>query len=59
MSNHCRCMDETDITRRSCAVERTELELSGLDPVKLEFMYAEDRRKLLLRAGLNPDKYDF
>ena len=52
-------MDETDITRRSCAVERTELELSGLDPVKLEFMYAEDRRKLLLRAGLNPDKYDF
>lgn len=38
---------------------RTELELSGLDPDELEFMDVDERRKVLLNAGLNPDEYDF
>lgn len=39
--------------------ERTELELSGLDPDELEFMDAEERREALEDAGLDPDEYDF
>ena len=38
---------------------RTELELSGLDPDELEFMDIEERREVLENAGLNPDEYDF
>jgi len=37
---------------------RTELELSGLDPDELEFMDIEERREVLENAGLNPDEYD-
>lgn len=39
--------------------ERTELELSGLDPSELEFMGRAERRTLLEAAGLDPDAYDF
>ena len=39
--------------------EKTELELSGLDPDALSFMRAGERRKILKRAGLDPAKYDF
>ena len=38
---------------------RTELELSGLNPDELEFMDVEERRDVLESAGLNPDEYDF
>lgn len=39
--------------------EKTELELSGLDPVALEFMRYEERVQVLRAAGLDPAKYDF
>ena len=39
--------------------ERTELELSGLDPDELEYMDSDERRAVLKEAGLNPDEYDF
>ena len=39
--------------------EKTELELSGLDPDALGFMRAGERKKVLERAGLDPAKYDF
>ena len=39
--------------------EKTELELSGLDPIELEFMDATERRVALEEAGLDPDEYDF
>lgn len=39
--------------------QMTELELSGLNAEALEFMYADERRELLMEAGLNPDEYDF
>ena len=39
--------------------EKTELELSGLDPLELEYMSAYERRMTLEEAGLNPDDYDF
>lgn len=38
---------------------QTELEVSGLNPEELEFMNADERRKALEDAGLDPDKYDF
>lgn len=40
-------------------MEKTELEMSGLNPVELEFMYPAKRREVLRAAGLNPDEYDF
>ncbi len=40
-------------------LNRTELELSGLDPDELEFMNVEKRREVLKNAGLDPDEYDF
>ena len=39
--------------------EKTELEMSGLDPDELEFMDADERRAALEEAGLDPDDYDF
>lgn len=39
--------------------DRTELEMSGLDPEELEFMDPEERRETLEDAGLDPDEYDF
>ena len=39
--------------------DRTELEMSGLDPEELEFMDFEERREILEEAGLDPDEYDF
>ena len=39
--------------------EKTELELSGLDPEELEFMDSWERRCALEEAGLDPDEYDF
>ena len=39
--------------------QMTELELSGLNAEALEFMYADERRELLIEAGLNPDEYEF
>lgn len=39
--------------------EKTELEMSGLDPDELEFMDADERRAALENAGLDPDNYDF
>ena len=38
---------------------KTEFELSGLDAEKLESMPSDQRRKVLMSAGLDPDKYDF
>jgi 2-hydroxychromene-2-carboxylate isomerase len=39
--------------------EKTELELSGLDPDELGFMDPDERREVLEDAGLDPDEYDF
>lgn len=39
--------------------DRTELEMSGLDPEELEFMDSQERREILEDAGLDPDEYDF
>lgn len=39
--------------------EKTELELSGLDPDELEYMDSDERREALEEAGLDPDDYDF
>ena len=39
--------------------EKTELEMSGLDPDELEFMDADERRAALEDAGLDPEDYDF
>ena len=39
--------------------EKTELEMSGLDPDELEFMDADERRAAGEDAGLDPDDYDF
>ena len=39
--------------------EKTELEMSGLDPDELEFMDADEWRAALEDAGLDPDDYDF
>ena len=43
----------------SAHYDRTELEMSGLDPEELEFMDPEERRETLEDAGLDPDEYDF
>ena len=50
--------DAVDFCRR-IELEKTELELSGLDPDALGFMRAVERKKVLERAGLDPAKYDF
>ena len=50
--------DAVDFAGRAGA-EKTELELSGLDPDALGFMRAGERKKVLERAGLDPAKYDF
>ena len=50
--------DAVDFAGRADA-EKTELELSGLDPDALGFMRAGERKKVLERAGLDPAKYDF
>ena len=42
-----------------CNYEKTELELSGLDPERLGFMSSKERRETLLAAGLVPEEYDF
>ncbi len=39
--------------------EKTELELSGLDPERLGFMSSKERRETLLAAGLVPEEWDF
>jgi len=39
--------------------EKTELELSGLDPERLGFMGSKERREVLLAAGLVPEEWDF
>ena len=39
--------------------EKTELELSGLDPERLGFMNSKERRETLLKAGLVPEEWDF
>ena len=38
---------------------KSKLELSVLDLDELEFMDADERRKTLQDAGLDPDEYDF
>ena len=42
-----------------CDYEKTELELSGLDPERLGFMSSKERRETLLKAGLVPEEWDF
>ena len=39
--------------------EKTELELTGLDPEELGYLDKETRREILEAVGLNPDEYDF
>ena len=39
--------------------EETELELAGIDPEELEYMDDDERREILVDAGLDPDDYDF
>lgn len=39
--------------------DETELEMSGLDPLELEFMDPDERREALEDAGLDPEEYDF
>ena len=39
--------------------EKTELEMSGLDPDKLEFMDVDERYAALEDARLDSDDYDF
>ena len=42
-----------------CDYEKTELELSGLDPELLGFMSSKERREVLMAAGLRPEEWDF
>lgn len=42
-----------------CNYEKTELELSGLDPERLGFMSSKERRETLLAAGVVPEEWDF
>lgn len=39
--------------------DKTEFELSGLIAEELEVMGGKERRAIMMRAGLNPDEYDF
>ena len=39
--------------------DKTEFELSGLIAEELEVMGGKERRAVMMRAGLNPDEYDF
>lgn len=39
--------------------ELTELELTGIDPIELEYMDANERREVLEEDGLDPDEFDF
>lgn len=48
-----------DINMKNQNNEKTELELSGLNPEELEFMDIEERKAALKAAGLDPQKYDF
>ena len=48
-----------DINMNNQNNEKTELELSGLNPEELEFMDIEERKAALKAAGLDPQKYDF
>ena len=45
--------------RKACLRTMAIYLASGLDPEKLEFMRMDERRKVLIEAGLNPDRYDF
>lgn len=54
---YCNKRWEVRVGKSKC--EKTELELSGLDPEELEFMDIEERKKVLKAAGLDPQKYDF
>ena len=49
----------TFLVIEDCDYEKTELELSGLDPEKLGFMNSKERRETLLKAGLVPEEWDF
>ena len=51
-------MFDQNLDQDESDVEETDLELSGLDPEELEFMYADERWELLEDAGLNPAEYD-
>ncbi len=31
----------------------------GIDPEKMEYLTGKERRKILIKAGLNPDEFDF
>lgn len=39
--------------------KETELIRAGLVPEYLEYMKPDDRNRVLLEAGLNPEEYDF
>ena len=49
----------TFLVIEDCDYEKTELELSGLDPERLGFMSSKERRETLLKAGLVPEEWDF
>ena len=49
----------TFLVIEECDYEKTELELSGLDPERLGFMSSKERREVLLKAGLVPEEWDF
>lgn len=53
------CMFLSDVFSEDKSEDRTELELSGLDPDELEFMDSDERRAVLEDAGLDPHEYDF
>lgn len=35
------------------------LVVAGIDPEAMEYMTGEERREILIRAGLNPKEFDF
>lgn len=37
----------------------TELEQAGIDPEKMEYLKPDERIRILIRAGLDPEEYDF
>lgn len=50
--------DEEDDVDQDEELE-TELELAGIDAEELSWMDEDERREVLVDAGLDPDDYDF
>ncbi len=47
---------EPDVKRNE---EDDVLIRAGIDPEKMEYLTGSERRKILVKAGLNPTEFDF